>query len=519
MRVLVADNEYYARKAILKILAELDVEVAADMETGQEVIDYLERDPQIDAVITDIRMPEVNGLQVAEYVSRVHPEVAVLIVTGYADFNYAQQALRYGVKDYITKPIRRETIKKALDNVSLAQLRKETAHQAYGRETDLEFTMEQLSVKELAQNPDLQRTFMKRSLQYMGTREYRILLLQTDPEASPEQRECIRSWLQLEAGTRECQVFFFQNAQEYVLLAFFQNPETSLYSLKDCAKRILRKLPELGGLQGSAAIGRSHRGVGELYSAYKEAVYAINQRLLKGWGRAFVYETEKNRSSVSFPNEESALEDALKRMDFEDSRKVIKNILNDPRLREQGNSYDLYEQVVHILGVFMRYYDRLSSDQGGDDSVRLLFSQRYDLYNFKHMDELEAYLLSIVQGICCQAKRESDGDDIIRSIIDYIDRSYQYDITLQELAEKKYFMNASYLSRLFKAKCGKTFSKYLIEYRLEKSRALLEKTILKVSDIAAHVGYNDVSHYIQSFRKVYGVTPEQYRNSLEKPEK
>ena len=136
----------------------------------------------------------------------------------------------------------------------------------------------------------------------------------------------------------------------------------------------------------------------------------------------------------------------------------------------------------------------------------------------RNMDELEAYLLSIVQGICCQAKRESDGDDIIRSIIDYIDRSYQYDITLQELAEKKYFMNASYLSRLFKAKCGKTFSKYLIEYRLEKSRELLEKTILKVSDIAAHVGYNDVSHYIQSFRKVYGVTPEQYRNSLEKPE-
>ena len=70
MRVLVADDEYYARKAILKILAELDVEVAADMETGQEVIDYLERDPQIDAVITDIRMPEINGLQVAAFIPR-----------------------------------------------------------------------------------------------------------------------------------------------------------------------------------------------------------------------------------------------------------------------------------------------------------------------------------------------------------------------------------------------------------------------------------------------------------------
>ena len=77
-------------------------------------------------------------------------------------------------------------------------------------------------------------------------------------------------------------------------------------------------------------------------------------------------------------------------------------------------------------------------------------------------------------------------------------------------------MNATYLSRLFKAKCGQTFSKYLIEYRQEKSKELLEKTILKISDIAAHVGYNDVSYYIQSFRKVYGVTPEQYRNNLKK---
>ena len=113
MRVLVADDEYYARKALLKILAELDVEVAADMETGQEVIDYLERDSRVDAVLTDIRMPEMNGLQVAEHISRSYPDVSVIIVTGYADFSYAQQALRFGVKDYVTKPLRRDSEKSA----------------------------------------------------------------------------------------------------------------------------------------------------------------------------------------------------------------------------------------------------------------------------------------------------------------------------------------------------------------------------------------------------------------------
>ena len=111
-----------------------------------------------------------------------------------------------------------------------------------------------------------------------------------------------------------------------------------------------------------------------------------------------------------------------------------------------------------------------------------------------------------------------NSSDIIREITEYISRSYQYEISLQDFAEKKYFMNVSYLSRLFKANVGKTFSKYLIEYRLEKSRELLEQTILKVSDIATHVGYNDVSHYIQSFRKVYGMTPEEYRSSLGRTE-
>lgn len=159
MRVLVADDEYYARKALLKILAELDVEVAADMETGQEVIDYLERDSRVDAVLTDIRMPEINGLQVAEHISRSYPDVSVIIVTGYADFSYAQQALRFGVKDYVTKPLRRDSIKKALDGVSASKCRRESSRLASRQERDLEFSMEQLSVKELAQNADLQRLF------------------------------------------------------------------------------------------------------------------------------------------------------------------------------------------------------------------------------------------------------------------------------------------------------------------------------------------------------------------------
>ena len=78
----------------------------------------------------------------------------------------------------------------------------------------------------------------------------------------------------------------------------------------------------------------------------------------------------------------------------------------------------------------------------------------------------------------------------------------------------KYFVNPSYLSRLFKAETGQAFSKYLVNLRMKKAAQVLENSDLKVSDVAMCVGYNDVSYFIQTFKKYYNVTPEQYKKNL-----
>lgn len=514
MRVLVADDEYYARQAILKIMQELEVEVAAGVETGQEIIDFLRRDSEIDAVFTDIRMPEMDGLQAAQCLSREFPEVAVVIVTGYADFGYAQKAIQYGVKDYITKPIQRDAIRKALDRILTARSRNENIIRNRMREDIFEFSKEQLSIEEFSASADLRQRFMGKALEYAETMAYSILLLQTDPEASEEQHAKIKNeFLKAEAAGHAA-FFYFQSNREYILLAFSENGEEGPAALTDFAKRILAWLPQAGGLHGSAGIGNLHRGLNdELFSAYKEAVYAINHRLLCGWDRAYVYETEKNKAAFDFSANETILEEGLERADFAVIRKMVDVILDSSELLEHGSGYDLYTEVIRILGIFSRFYNHVSSCNY-DDRTKLLFSRRNDLYSFKSMQDLKTYLLSIAWDLCCISTEDSNGEDIIQEILNYVEHNYRYDITLQELAEKKFFMNASYLSRLFKARYGMPFSKYLITYRLGKSKELLEMTVLKVSDIAAHVGYNDVSHYIQSFRKYYGITPEQYRHAL-----
>lgn len=117
-KILVADDEYYARKALIMMIqkSSLPVIVNGDFENGQEVVEYLHNNTA-DIIITDIRMPDMDGLNIARYVHEQFPECAVVVETGYEDFQYAREALRYNVKDYLTKPINEEELLKCIHKI------------------------------------------------------------------------------------------------------------------------------------------------------------------------------------------------------------------------------------------------------------------------------------------------------------------------------------------------------------------------------------------------------------------
>ena len=114
MKILVADDEFFIRKKKIKILNELEVGAVSEAENGKEVI-YLLENNDYDLLILDIMMPIVNGFEVCEYVYNIKYQAKIIIFSGYNEFEYARTALRYGVSDYLLKPIKQEDLKNCID--------------------------------------------------------------------------------------------------------------------------------------------------------------------------------------------------------------------------------------------------------------------------------------------------------------------------------------------------------------------------------------------------------------------
>jgi two-component system response regulator YesN len=178
--------------------------------------------------------------------------------------------------------------------------------------------------------------------------------------------------------------------------------------------------------------------------------------------------------------------------------------------------YALYLAIICILRISCEVYRSKSDDISElDEEKYQIFSFKSDFYHIKNKEELFTYMLTVLNGASNTNSNESDDLNIIDEIVNYVNFNYQYDISLNQLATHKYYMNPIYLSRLFKQVTGKNFSKYVIELRMKKAKELLETDNIKVSEIASYVGYNDLSNFIQTFKKYYNITPSQLRRNTE----
>ncbi len=213
-KILVADDEYYARKALVMMLekSELPISVNGDFEDGEEVIEFLQEN-EADIIITDIRMPNTDGLELVKYVQEHMPKCSVVIETGYEDFQYARNALRYHVKEYLTKPINESELIKCIKDILAEKAQSDNLENI----NKLKGAVENLDFAQLIQNKKLFDDLMPTDLW-----DAHSWFFMVKGEVSHSGYLKLNKYLQNNRNSADIQSWYFKNKGECILLFFLQ---------------------------------------------------------------------------------------------------------------------------------------------------------------------------------------------------------------------------------------------------------------------------------------------------------
>ncbi len=518
---LIIDDEELIRKGTQKKISPLSDKITCigEAENGLEAIEKI-RELQPDIVILDMQMPAMDGTQLLPYLAQNYPNLTLIVISGYRDFDYIKHAISAQAIDYLLKPFSREAIQKCvLDAIERLEKRNgikarlsnsEEQKEAAYYECDLQI------LKSLILGYHMDSTSISsQKLKFINTYHDFILLTLYFMEMPPEQH--IQEWVD-EQGFGDLALYLANpnDTQMGFLLLFI--PEDSILSNSQLTQQIIEAFipwTEGRGFPVLIGISRTHDDLKQLNEAFREASAALNHQKLSDKPSRYYQFQDTEPRPISWEKQdeflfriESGKTDEVRAMTdelFQYYRTIPDFTLADAKY----HCYTLSDQCRLILDYYMNQQNVKAPSNSMQNVVNHIF----------HIDELRQYYLQFFLNLANLLKSQSvyAGDDIIENIRIYMERNYQKDIT-QEYISYLFYINRSYLSTLFKARTGEKFIDYLNGIRIEKSKELLRNSERKMYQIAKAVGYDNVKYFFRIFKKKTGITPEQYRNRYaEKP--
>jgi two-component system, response regulator YesN len=539
LKILIVDDELLIRNGIARKVQALfpDIEIVGKSGDADEALDMIKNyHPQI--VITDIRMPEVDGLQFINQAKKLHNNIKFIIISGYQDFEYARTALRLGVQDYLLKPVDNTQLKNIVDKIKI-QLEEEVLNKSVlsalkdSVTTNLEFLKNKYLTDLIETDSEQDAKQIIKNLELLDIKFnlscYTIMtLVISEAEATHFTKIDNGQYLEKYAISNIIEellfslgyVVSFENLRYNNQLVIIINHEdkldfnvsSRLYMILHTALHTIKKL-----FKFSAAIGISNEYSKIKHSpvAYCEAYTAAMQKILLGDNKVTHASTlsQSNRLTFFLPEgKKLILLNYIKEAKSKKANEIIDEIFTHMNIDSLSyfNVKTLYIELIIL-------FSKIIKESGGSFEKIFsedLFSETY-LLKFNSLNSLYLWLKDCVIKICdyINELRKSSGKKTIEAIIKFIDDYYYMDINLNDLASK-YYINPNYLSQLFKNEININFIDYLTQIRIEKAKNLLKDTDLASYKVSELVGYGNSRYFSDVFSKHVGNTPTKYREQF-----
>lgn len=545
LNVLLVDDEPIIRDMLKSLIVweELGFQVVDEAWDGQQALNTIMNNPNIDIVVTDLKMPVMDGLELIRNAHSFNPKIKFVVLSAYDEFNLVKTAFKLGAIEYILKAEMRpkylvDTFKKVASVLEqemkaqesvLQQKQKEWEQQQKFEAMEYNYFLNQEIIKEkllkelIWGNHDTAgfKTEIADNLRFNRNSNYiRLMVLKINNYTKLEKHD----WL----GDKELLNFGIKNVineildryqhgdslqtipGEFVILFSFDHI-TSNSQIHEFLVTIFAQLSQsiqkCFNVTLSSGISNIDKGSENLKELYEQALAACQYSFIGGNGRMFDY------SALSVSSGSCAIQTAEKvhylkcylkigaAVDVQELSSMLCITEKEVSLKYVNEAKALYEKYYHYIADFI--------EQNNFDSLRTLLNE-YEAYlqDYGNLKELNEWLKKVIQKL---ATVISHNCSLTEKIKKYLETNYQHDISLYSLAEH-FNLSQGHLSRIFNKELKSSFADYIARVRIEAAIRLVNQSNLKLYEVAEKVGFSSAEHFSRTFKKVTGKSAKEYFN-------
>ncbi|WP_068777065.1 response regulator [Paenibacillus sp. FJAT-26967] len=522
-KVIIADDEAVFRKYLRHAIHwdSYEFEICGEAKNGLEALELVETHSP-DIIFADINMPFMDGLTFAERVREIHPHLAVILVTGHSEFEYARRAIRIGVVDYILKPFTEEEllvtllkVKESLDKRKHRENREQADHLLI-RESFLN----SLISDEYSSGEELHKNFalfgIPAQLNYFRVASVEIVHTQDQlPDANELRfRKYIIANLLSDLIELEGSHLVFNGPEGRVISIMMTESEEQMPAqMRDPFRKLYHFIKRHFGFNVTVGLGNPGAGCASIRKSYMESIVALQNRMALSGDEVIDYSAVESRTAnigfyPSEINENLLLH--LRLHDWDGIQADLKEIYDYIRERHLSGDYTymILAGLVSLCLTHIYEVEKTVDEVFGSD-----FLPYREIRNKPSLESTFEWLSGMYLATmnASGSGKLSKAAKLLSLARSYIDEHYKNNELKVEEVSNHLYINSRYLRKIFKNELGLSVNDYITEVRMQKAKDLLSSgNNIRLSDISEMVGYSDPGYFSKTFKKHVGLSPSEY---------
>lgn len=535
-KLLLVDDEILVREAIAGNIhwKELGYELVSTCENGKEAITYI-KENKVDVVLTDVCMPFIDGIELSKYIHINNLEIDVIIFSGYNEFEYAQKAIRYGVSEYLSKPITSYELSEVLINLKKRLDKKKEIENEFKKINKSYFKnlilIQSKIIKNLIMGNELEESRKEIeeygiSIDYLA---YRVAIIEIDiysdsynTDKDKIKQGDMKSFViynisnEIIKRYNAGEVCKGDNNRAFILL-WTNSPREFSNIISKIFEEIQEEVFKFSELTITISIGENVYSLSDLHKSYKDAEELLLYKYLWNENQIFDREKLKNKLNASL-NLDGIIDKLILSIKLNERKQIEENIFEIQELFREG--YIKKDKMcLYLFEIISQTCDLLRLSNIAEEFIyKIKENSITKITESRSLSEAIVILKEFCFMSCekMYIQKDSYSNKLAILALDYIEKNYNdYDLNLNIICSYL-CISTSYFSTIFKNYTGYTFMEVLIRTRMDKAKELLENTNLKNYEISDKVGFRDPHYFSIAFKKITGKSPKEYAKEMRK---